>query len=56
MPLPKIDDNVQKQIAMDVQRSFVLRHESERFLETAKRAVEIAIESGEDTAMEFLKE
>lgn len=48
MPLPKIEQSVQKQIATKVQESFALRHQSEQLLENAKRAVEIAIELGEE--------
>jgi type I restriction enzyme S subunit len=56
MPLPQIEESVQKQIALKVQESFTLRRESEQLLETAKRAVEIAIEQGEDQALRWLKE
>ncbi len=55
MPLPKIEQSVQKQIATKVQESFALRHQSEQLLENAKRAVEIAIELGEEKAMKWLK-
>ena len=55
MPLPKIEQSVQKQIATKVQESFALRHQSEQLLENAKRAVEIAIEPGEEKAMKWLK-
>jgi hypothetical protein len=34
--------------------SFSLKAESEHLLETAKRAVEIAIETDEQTAMEYI--
>jgi type I restriction enzyme S subunit len=56
MPLPKIEQSVQEQIAAKVQESFALRHQSDQLLENAKRAVEIAIEQGEDKAIEWLKE
>ena len=45
----------QAQIAALVQQSFTLKAESERLLDVAKRAVEIAIESDEHAAMVYLK-
>ena len=56
MPLPKIDPDVQKAIAEKVQESFVLRRKSKELLEYAKQAVEMAIEQGEETALDWLKE
>lgn len=56
MPLPRIGRSVQKQISSKVQESFALHHQSEQLLENAKRAVEIAIEQGEDQAMAWLRE
>lgn len=56
MPLPRIDESTQKHIASKVLESFALRHQSERLLEYAKRAVEIAIEQGEEKALFWLKE
>ena len=56
MPLPLIDVTLQREIAMKVQESFALRRQSEKLLEYAKRAVEIAIEQDEEAAMEWLKE
>ncbi len=56
MPLPMIDENVQKEIAAKVQESFALRKQSKQLLEYAKQAVEMAIEQGEDVAMEWLKD
>lgn len=56
MPLPRIDENVQSEIAVKVQRSFELRDKSKQLLENAKQAVELAIEQGEDTALAWLKE
>lgn len=55
MPFPKIDDTVQKEIASKVQESFALRRQSEQLLENAKQAVELAIELGEEKAMEWLE-
>lgn len=56
MPFPKIDDKTQKIIAKKVQKSFFFRRQSEQLLDYAKRAVELAIEQGEDVAMAWLKE
>ena len=46
----------QEEIAKMVQDSFTLRHNAELLLEHAKRAVEIAIEQGEDTARAWLED
>ena len=54
MPLPMIDEDVQKAIAAKVQESVSLRRQSKQLLEYAKQAVEMAIEQGEDTALEWL--
>ena len=56
MPLPMIDEDVQKVIATRVQESFTLRKRSKQQLEYAKQAVEIAIEQGEYAALEWLKD
>lgn len=55
IPLPLITEDVQEQIAQKVQQSFYLRNESKRLLNVSKTAVEIAINEGEDAAMEYLK-
>ena len=52
--IPILDNEVQVQITEKVQESFALRKESIRLLELAKTAVEVAIEQGEDKAMELL--
>ncbi len=54
MPLPMIDENVQKEIANKVQESFALRKQAKQLLEYAKHAVEMAIEQGEDAALKWL--
>lgn len=54
IPLPIIAPNTQAKIASRIQESFALKAESERLLEVAKRAVEIAIEQDEKAAMQFL--
>ena len=55
MILPKIPDEKQTQIQQKVIESFNLRHQSKHLLECAKRAVEIAIEQDEHTAMDWLE-
>ena len=47
---------IQKEIAFKVQESFALRKRSKQLLENAKRAVEMAIEQGENAALEWLKD
>lgn len=54
LPLPKISREVQEKIAAQVAESFKLRRDSEKLLFKAKKAVELAIERGEDTAIKFL--
>ena len=56
MPLPRIDENVQREIAVKVRQSFELRDKSKQLLENAKQAVELAIEQGEDAALAWLKD
>ena len=56
IPIPILPDKKQKEIATKVQESFELRHQSEQLLEYAKTAVEMAIEQGEEKAMEWLKD
>lgn len=56
MPLPMIDEGIQKEIAAKVQESFALRKQSKQLLEYAKQAVEMAIEQDEETAIEWLKD
>jgi restriction endonuclease S subunit len=52
--IPLINEDTQTQIANLVQQSFTLKAESERLLEMAKRAVETAIETDEQTAMAYI--
>jgi len=49
LPIPIIAKNPQNQVADLVQQSFTIKAESERLLATAKCAVEIAIETDEQT-------
>lgn len=53
--IPFIDLTIQQQIASLIKESFSLKSESERLLEVAKTAVEMAIEEGEEKAMEYIK-
>ena len=46
-----IDYKIQEKIAGLVEESFKLKKQSEQLLETTKRAVEIAIEEGEEKAI-----
>lgn len=50
IPYPK-----QQQIAELIEQSFMLKKQSEKLLEVAKRAVEIAIEQDEETALQYIK-
>lgn len=52
--VPLVDAAIQTEIAALVQQSFTLKAESERLLDVAKRAVEIAIEQDEQAALEFI--
>ena len=54
--IPIIDINIQTQIEDKIKESFKLKEESKRLLEVAKRAVELAIEEGEDMGMGFIKD
>lgn len=52
--IPRLSDGAQKAIRNAVEASRLARNESKALLEKAKRAVEIAIERGEEAAVEFL--
>jgi restriction endonuclease S subunit len=52
--IPIIDYSRQEKISTLIEKSFNLREQSEQLLETAKRAVEVAIESNEKKAIEFI--
>jgi hypothetical protein len=53
--VPLVDMPTQEKIAAMVQESFSLKAESERLLDVAKRAVEIAIEQDEDAGMAYIE-
>lgn len=55
IPIPVLDEDIQEELATKVQRSFALRRKAKELLDAAKRAVEIAIEDGEEKAFEFLE-
>ena len=54
IPVPIIEGGAQTKIATLVKESFSLKAESERLLDVAKRAVEIAIEQDENAALDWL--
>jgi hypothetical protein len=56
LPIPKIPDNAAAQITAQVRQAHVARQQAQALLAKAKRAVEIAIEEGEDKGMALLKE
>ena len=53
--IPILDEKKQEQIQQKVAECFNLRKQSKYLLECAKKAVEIAIENDEDSAMKWLK-
>lgn len=55
IPVPLIDKKVQVEIASLVSKSFILKKQYEQLLNTAKRAVEIAIEQDEEIAMKYIE-
>lgn len=54
IPLPDIDDAVQQAVTEKVQCSFALRKQAKKLFAAVARAVEIAIEDGEEAAIEYL--
>lgn len=52
--IPWLPMEKQMQIAEKLQESFLFRHESEKMLERAKQAVEMAIETDEQSALDWL--
>ena len=56
IPLPLIDPKTQSQISLLIQESFALKSKSEKLLELAKKAVEMAIEESEEEAMKFINQ
>ena len=56
LPIPNVEYSIQLKVADLINESFRLKKQSEQLLETAKRAVEIAIEQDEDAAMRYIEE
>jgi type I restriction enzyme S subunit len=52
--VPIVDQEIQTKIEENIKTSFALKEESKALLELAKRAVEVAIEEGENVAMELM--
>jgi len=52
--IPKLNDTIQIKISEKIQKSFLLKKQSEKLLEAAKKTVEIALEQDEETALNFL--
>jgi len=52
--IPIIDQSIQTQIEEKIKESFRLKEESKQLLEVAKRAVEVAIEEGEEVAIKAM--
>jgi len=55
MPFPKINDEIQKLIASKIQKSYEQRRRSTTLLEYAIKIVEVAIENGEENAINWSK-
>ena len=55
MPIPNLSFEKQQQISQKITESFNLRKQSTHLLECAKRAVEMAIEQDEQTAIDYLE-
>lgn len=53
--IPLLEMDKQIEISNEIKKSFTLRKQSKDLLERAKRAVEIAIEEGEEKALEYIK-
>lgn len=56
LPIPFINTDKQEKIAALIEQSFALKKESEHLLEVAKKAVEMAIEQDEKTALEYIEQ
>lgn len=54
LKLPLIDSKIQTKITEKIQKNTQLRKESKHLLELAKKSVEIAIENGEDEAINLI--
>lgn len=56
MPIPIFEEAIKQSVVSKVKNTAVMRHQSGHLLEYAKRAVEMAIECGEDTALKWLED
>ena len=56
MPIPLFNQDIQDNVETKVQGCVLLRRKSQELLEYAKQAVEMAIERGEDAALNWLNE
>ncbi|WP_207710271.1 restriction endonuclease subunit S [Clostridium sp. C2-6-12] len=54
IPLPLIRKEIQKTIVCNIQENALYRKKSKELLERAKKAVEIAVEQGEDEAINYI--
>ena len=55
IPVPIIEEKIQLIIKEKVSESFMLKKQSEQLLETAKLAVEMAIEQDEEEAIKYIE-
>lgn len=56
MPIPLLEDSIKQDVVNRVNKSASLRRQSKQLLEYARRAVEMAIEQGEDIALAWLED
>lgn len=56
MPIPLLEESIKQDIVNKVNESASLRCQSNQLFEYAKQAVEMAIEHGEDSALEWLRD
>ena len=54
IPIPILDNDTQHTIALNVQRSFSLRNHADSLIASAVKAVELAVESSEQSAINFI--
>lgn len=55
LPIPRIPDKAAQTIITQIRQAHAARQEAQSLLAKAKRAVEVAIEKGEERAFEHLK-
>ena len=55
IPIPILPPDTQQRISGHMRESFALRRKSERLIAAAVRAVELAVEQGEEAAMNFMR-